>query len=155
MISLQIGPTVEDKALLEWMGGGIAAFLVFIVLANILYQFQVDNQQRTISGVAIVGGVLISLGLSPLGDFASVLAGIFEVIPDDYPEWIRAFVSLETVLGLLYGLLVMAESGGLFAVASFIVALIGGVFLPYYPFLAMIVIFFSWLLMDFSPASRW
>lgn len=155
MIPLEISPTVEDKVLLEWMVGGIAAFLVFLLLANIVYIFQADNQQRTISGVAIVGGVVISLGLSPFGDFASVLAGIFEVVPDYYPEWIRAFVYVESVLGLLYGLLVMAESGGLFAVASFIVALIGGVFLPYYPFLGIIVILFSWLLMELSPASHW
>lgn len=155
MASSLSDPIVEPEIALHWIGGGIAAFLLFTVIARIIETFQTDNQQRTVTGIAITTGVMISIGVSPFETFAEELAQPFEVVPTQYPEWIKALLTLETVLGLLYGLGVMWESGGLFTVSSFALALFGGILLFYSPPIGLLLVFFAWMMMELSPADRW
>jgi len=148
-------PIVEPEIALHWIGGGVAAFLLFAVIVRLIETFQTDNQQRTVTGIAIASGVMISVGVSPLGTFAEELAQLFEVVPTQYPEWIIALLTLETVFGLLYGFAIMGEIGGLPAVASFGLALLGGLMLLYSPPGGLLLILFAWILMEISPADRW
>jgi hypothetical protein len=148
-------PAVEPQVALHWIGGGVAAFLLFVVIVRLIETFQTDNQQRTVTGIAIISGVMISVGVSPLGTFAEELAHLFEVVPTQYPEWITALLALETVFGLLYGFAIMGESGGLPAFASFGLALLGGLILLYSPLGGVFLILFAWILMEVSPANRW
>lgn len=148
-------PIVGPEVALHWMGGLLVAFLLFAVIVRIIDTFRTDNQQRTVTGIAVTTGVLISIGVSPFGEFATELARLFEVIPSVYPEWIKALLAMETILGLLYGFGVMWKSGGLYAIASFVLALFGGLLLPYTPFIGIFLIIIAWILMEISPAERW
>lgn len=155
MASALSNSTVEPEIALHWIGGGIAAFLLFAVIVRLIETFQTNNQQRTVTGIAIASGLMISIGVSPLGAFAEELAQLFEVVPTQYPEWIKALLTLKTVFGLLYGFIVMGESGGLLAVASFSLALLGGLILLYSPPGGLLLILLAWMLMEVSPADRW
>lgn len=148
-------PIIEPEIALHWVGGLIAAFLLLAVIVQLIETFQTDNQQRTVTGIAIASGVMISVGVSPLGTFAEEVAQIFEVVPARYPEFIRALLTFETVFGLLYGFGIMGESGGLPAVMSFGLALLGGLILLYSPLGGLLLILFAWALMEVSPADRW
>lgn len=148
-------PTVEPEITLHWIGGGIAAFLLFAIIVRLIETFRTDNQQRTVTGIAIASGVMVSIGVSPLGTFAEELALLFEIIPTEYPEWVKTLLTLETVFGLLYGFAVMGQSGGLLAISSFGLALLGGLLLLYSPPGGLLLVLFAWILMEISPADRW
>jgi hypothetical protein len=98
---------------------------------------------------------MFSIGVSPLGTFAEELTQLFKVIPTQYPEWVKALLTLETAFGLLYGFAIMGESGGLLAISSFGFALLGGLLLLYSPPGGLLLILFAWILMEVSPADRW
>lgn len=147
--------TVPPEVVLEWMFGGIAAFLLAGVLLRVVDQMQAKGQQRTVTGVAVTAGVVMSLGLSPFGTIAVEVSKLSQLVPAAFPAWVSALITVETGIGLLYGLGVMWESGGLLATGSFVGALVGGVFFLYAPALGIVLVFFAWLLMEVSPADRW
>lgn len=140
---------------IQWIGGGVAAFVLLAVVVRIFGNFTTEYQQRTTIGAAVGSGLVISFGISPFGELASELAQFAEVVPAEYPEWIKALVSVDTVLGILYGFSVMWASGGLVAVGSFVLALLGGLLLAYSLSAGVLLIIFAWILMEFSPAERW
>lgn len=139
----------------EWIAGGFAAFLLVVVLARIIEAFHTENQQRTVTGYAFVNGILVSLGVSPFGAIARELAVLFKIVPRVYPEWVKALLTVEIALGMLYGVGVMYDSGDLPAVASFLIALLGGMVLPYAPVPSLLLLLVSWALMEVSDADRW
>ena len=147
--------TIEPEIVLHWIGGGLAAFLLLAVIVRLIETFQTDHQQRTVTGIAIASGVMISVGVSPLGTFAEGIAQLFEVVPTHYPEFIKALLTFETAFGLLYGFSIMGDSGGLPAIASFCLALLGGLILLYSPLGGLFLILVAWVLMEISPAERW
>lgn len=155
MISSLSEPTVDPEIALSWIGGSIAAVILFAILIRILNTFKENNQQRTLTGVAIASGFSISLNISPYGTIAAEITSLFDVIPAQYPEWIQALLTIETGLGLLWGVLIMYEGGGIFAVLSFILALFGGTVLLYVPSVGVFLIAISWVIMELLPADRW
>lgn len=147
--------TVSPETAFDWIIGIAAAFIIFVIAIRIIYQFQTKNQQRTVTGLAIPAGVVTSLGLSPFGTIAVEITTLSQLVPTTFPGWVGSLAAVETGLGLLYGVLVMWESGGPLATGSFVLALLGGVFLLYSPALGFVVILFAWLMMELSPADRW
>ncbi|WP_435364543.1 hypothetical protein [Haloarchaeobius sp. DYHT-AS-18] len=145
----------NEQIVLSWIGGGIAALLLFTVVARVIDALKPENQKRTVTGVAVSAGLIYSIDLSPFGDIAVEVAHLFEVVPTGFPEWITAIVTIETVLTLILGLGVMWENGRWFAAGSFVVALFGGMALPYEPFGGVMLIGIAWMLMEASPTSRW
>ena len=94
------------------------------------------------------------MGVSPFGAISTELAQLFKIIPTEYPGWVKALLTLETILALLYGLGKMYETGGYLAVISFVVGFFGGLFLPYHWSGAFLVIV-SLIVMEASDANRW
>lgn len=146
---------VEPSIALNWIIGFIAAFFLFAVIARVIESFNTEAQQWSVTGIAVTNGLVLSLGLSPFGDFASEMAQLFELIPSEYPGIVGALITIETAFTLLWGLWVMWDSGKTFAVLSFSIAFVGGVMIPYSPALAVMLIMFGWLAMMASPADRW
>jgi hypothetical protein len=155
LLAAGVDAEVAPETALNWILGGVAAFIIFAIAIRIIYHFQTKNQQRIVTGLAVPAGVVTSLGLSPFGTIAIDLAQLSQLVPAQFPEWVEALTTAETVFGLFYGVLVMWESGGPLATGSFIMALVGGVFLPYSPGLGFVLVLFAWLLMEASPADRW
>jgi hypothetical protein len=137
------------------MFGAFAALIIAAIVVRFVNQFQPKDQQRTVTGVAVTAGIVISLGLSPFGTVAVELAQLSKLVPAAFPAWVSALVTVETGLGLLYGSGVMWEKGGLLAVGLFGFALIGGMLLPHSPVLGIIIVLFAWSLMELSPADQW
>lgn len=146
--------TVSPEVALEVILGGFAAFLLASVALGVIKQLRREDQQRTVTGVAITAGVVASLGVSPFGTIAAEVAELSKLVPSAFPAWVSALITVETVIGLLYGLAVMWESG-LLAVGAFGLALVGGIFLPYSPILGFVLVLIAWYLMELSPAERW
>lgn len=146
---------VPPGTVLEWIGGGIAAFLLAAVVLRIIDQMRAKRQQRTVTSVAVTAGVVASLGLSPFGTITIEVAQLSQLVPTRFPAWVSSLVAVETGIGLLYGLGVMWESGGFLATGSFTLALVGGVFLPNSPAFGFVLVLIAWVLMELSPADRW
>lgn len=113
------------------------------------------GQRVTISGLALASGIMISVGVSPLGTFAAELSQLTQYIPESFPSIIDALLSLETALALAYGAGTVWDSGGLFALLSFTVAFIAGALVLYTPRLTAVLIPVAWLFMLASPVDRW
>lgn len=82
------------------------------MVVRIIDQFHVKDQQRTVTGVAVTVGVATAVGFAPFGTIAAELAPLSRLIPAAYPAWVEGLAAVETVLGLLYTVSLMWESGG-------------------------------------------
>ncbi|WP_256296485.1 hypothetical protein [Haloarchaeobius salinus] len=148
-------PLVDPQIAANWIGGGVAAALLFFVISNIIETFEKRNQQRSVTGIAGTSGLLLALGISPFKSLALDLSQLFVVVPTEFPAWIEVLVAVETALGLVYGFFLMWDSGGRLAIASFVVAFFGGILLVPAPLFGVSLFFLAWLLMEASPAERW
>jgi len=148
-------PFVDPHTAMPWVGGGVAALLIFGVIIRVIDVLKMQNQQRIVTGIALSSGITLSVGLSPFGSFAAELAQIFDIIPTEYPEWVKAIVAVETILGLLYGIAITWEHGRWLAVISFTLALLGGITLLYAPIGGVFLISMAWVSMELSSANRW
>lgn len=151
----QTGPTVNSENAIQWVVGGIAGFILIFSILKIADTLKTKDQQRTVTGVAVTSGLLMSLGLSPLGTVASTFAQVYSFIPVEYSQLVKSFLSVNTAIGILLGLLVMIDTGGVPAALSFILGFIGGVLMPYDPIASILFLAPSIWLMEISPASSW
>lgn len=113
------------------------------------------NRDISVSGVAIVSGLLISIGYSPFGAFATGVTRIFEIIPTYYPEHIKSIGTFNSIICLVYGGDEMWKSGGIMAFFSFVLGFFGGILLPYNDEIGMFLVLASLAMMIASPADRW
>jgi hypothetical protein len=132
----------------------VAALVVFFVSLYLIQELNPKGEQYTLTLFAVPAGVFVSLDLSPLDRFVTKWSLLFEFLPQQFPDWVSLFLTIDTGLGLIFGGLMLIESGGILGLLSFILAFIGGLLLPYSPILAILFIPFSFLLMAISPANK-
>jgi|AntRauTorckE6833_2_1112554.scaffolds.fasta_scaffold11643_4 hypothetical protein len=146
---------IEPDILLGWIGGGLAAFVLLLIITKIIETQHTKNQKRSVTGIAVTTGLLLSISVSPETEIATALTITFDIIPEVYPSLIEGMLAVETVFGLIYGGKVMGESGGVLAILSFFFGLFGGFTLPIWPEMSVLFLLFGMFLMEISPADRW
>jgi hypothetical protein len=142
----------EVGIVIDWGLGAIAAFLLLWPILRIIDGFEIKNQQRVLETISILNGLMIPLGISPFGKFSNKLSEMSMVVPPEYPELIEAILTIETVLLLIFGLLIVIESGGSLGASSFILGFIGGMTLLVNPIIGTTTIALAYLLMEAAPS---
>lgn len=141
----------------NWIIGGIGAALLFRVLAEIVGGYKAESQKRIITSIAVFNGLILEIGLSPMGTFASQLVPLSPLLTVEFSNLIRSLITVGTALEILYGLGKMWEGSGGFGISAFILALLGGAMIPYQDTMVVgtFLIVLAIPLMEIAPANQW
>lgn len=142
---------------LEVVLGGLGALLFISVLSMIVNSYKAESQKRAITSVAVFNGLILEIGLSPLGTVSNELVRISSVLTVEFSSLIQSLLVVGTILEILYGIGKMWEGSGGFGILAFIIAFIGGAMLPYQgtAVVGMLLIFFALPLVELTPANQW
>lgn len=142
---------------LELVLGGLGAILLFRVLSMIVNGYKAESQKRAITSVAVFNGLILEIGLSPIGAFASELVHISSLLTVEFSSLIQSLLVVGTVLELLYGVGKMWEGSGRLGILAFIIAFVGGAMLPYQEtaMTGLVLIFLALPIVEFTPANQW
>ena len=143
--------------IVDWIIGGIGAALLIRVLAEIVGGYKAESQKRIITSIAVFNGLILELGLSPMGTFASQLVPLSPLLTVEFSNLIRSLITVGTALEILYGLGKMWEGSGGFGISAFILAFLGGAMIPYQDTMVVgtFLIVLAIPLMEIAPANQW
>lgn len=147
----------DISAEIDLFMGGIVGFLFLAILANVISIQRPKSQKRIITTVAVANGLILELGLSPMGTLSSELVTLSPFFTVEFGNFVRSSVAVATVFEIVFGLSKMWEGSGWLGVLSFGFAFVGGVLLPYQEIAigGIFLIGLAYPIMELSPTSHW
>ena len=136
----------------QYVGAVVAAFVVYILFARIYNAIPREWQEDTALNTAWATTAIFSLSISPFGKLAYGLTRVFEMLPSNYVEFVKALVLAESAIALLGALVVLWVRGEWVGVSLFITACIGGSILSVSPTASFLIFGFSWLSLNWIQA---
>lgn len=124
-----MSPNVD--VVVELVTGGIGAIFLLWIFTSITDVHKAESQKRIITSVAIFNGLILEVGISPLGILSSKLTDLTPLLPVEVSNLVYSFIAVGTFFETLYGLLKMGEGSGWPGIASFVLAFLGGAMLSY------------------------
>ncbi|WP_436931228.1 hypothetical protein [Halosimplex halobium] len=148
-------PTVEPALLANVIVAVLAAYLLIIVFLKLFESLSGFGKRTTITGTVLFSGVMLSIGVTPLGALATELARGFEQIPSAYRTFIKTLLTVETAFSLLFALKKAVDTNEPLAVISYLSALFGGLLLPVQPTIGIGATIVAWLSMELAAVNLW
>lgn len=141
----------------ELVLGGLGAILLFRVLSMIVNSYKAKSQKRAITSVAVFNGLILEIGLSPLGTVSTELVRISSVLTVEFSSLIQSLLVVGTILELLYGIGKMWDGSGGFGIVAFLMAFVGGAMLPYQgtAVVGVLLISLAYPIVELTPANQW
>jgi hypothetical protein len=133
--------------------GGILALLLWIAITRLLQSYRARDQNRILLPVAVANGVLLTIGVSPVGLLASELVQYTPAISLKVAHLIQGILDVSVVLSILFGLGTMLEKSGIIGGVSFAVGFLGGFLLIYSPVAGILLIMGAIGVEEYAPAK--
>lgn len=149
--------SAEANTVLYVVVGFPAGIVVLHVLAGIVNGQQAKLQKRILTGVALLNGLVLEIGLSPMGDAASELVSLSPWVPVEYSSFVSILVMFGTFFELLFGLDRIWEGSGWIGIFAFVMAFTGGMLMPYQDttVAGCLLVVFAVPLLELAPANQW
>ncbi|QLH83425.1 hypothetical protein [Halosimplex pelagicum] len=145
---------ISNTLALNYVGAGIFMFVAYAAFANIIDAMRNKEAKYLLSGVALTTGLVLSIGLSPLGTIASEAVAISPMLSVEASHFVEALVDVGTGFNLLFGGLYMYEKAKSPGVIAFYLNFISGFMFPIIPILGAAILAFSEFLLYLSPTSK-
>jgi hypothetical protein len=145
----------NPTAFLNAVGGGIAIFVLYFVFMGIVGAFRDKSAKRLLTTVALGNGLILSVGLSPMGLISKELVSVTPILTANFSNFVYSMIDVGTVLDLTLGAILMYDKSDLLGVVSFYWMFITGFLLPIEPVVGALFLIMGYLTEEASSTGRW